>query len=352
MENICKNCGKTITLFDKYCPFCNSLISEQKEIENDYIITPNLNEKFKDEKLDIKFNLRSIVNELDYKKDFENDAIELTDEKDQYLECNVTDDNFKKIKYNIDYYIKDLNDFKKDGKHHLETAGAEDLQELIAKFNDVINTCNKYKKFVNRKDLIIKLDKIINDYDTEVNYVKKYFVLPLYEADRLLAQSRIIKNFINMLTLFICYFSFSHIQFFQEIFNFIRILFQGAGKPITDAMFYSDINAFAAFVASLGLTEIIFAYYISFTIKNRNFKVDKHKNYEPIKYFVPVIFIVSLYAPILTYISNVIFLIYLAWLSIQSFRQKRFTPLWLGLKIATIVIAFLLLINVITVLFI
>lgn len=351
MQKICKQCGKEISAFDKYCSFCNSLLSEQPE-DQDVIITEGLNDKFKDKKLDVKFNMRAIVNELDYKKDFENDAIELTNEKYQYLQCNVTEKNYEKIKYNIDYYLKDLEDFKQNDRHRLETAGAEDLQELIAKFNNVINNCNKYKKFVKRKDLITKLDKVINGYLEQVNYVKKYFVLPLYEADRLLAQSRIMKNFINVLTLFICYFSFSHIEFFQNIFNAIRKFFMGAGKPITDAMFYSDINAFASFVAALGLTEVIFAYYISFTIKNRNFKVDRHKNYEPIKYFVPVIFFVSLYAPILTYIANIIFLVYLAFLSIQSFKQKRFAPHWMAIKIATVVISFLLLINIITVLFI
>ena len=64
----CKICGKTVENLDT-CPLCGSKLSDQNEIDDNYI-TEGLNEKFQDKKIDIKFNLRQIVNELDYKKDF------------------------------------------------------------------------------------------------------------------------------------------------------------------------------------------------------------------------------------------------------------------------------------------
>lgn len=350
MENFCKKCGKTINDFDKTCSFCDSIISSQPE-NSDYEITEGLNEKFIDKKINIEFNLRTIVNELDYKKDFENDAIELVDEKYQYLQSDVTKKNYEKVKSNIKYYQDDLNNFRKNGKHKLEIAGTEDLQEIIAKFNSVVNMCNKYKKFIPDKTIVSELDHVIYDYNKEINYIKQYFVLPLYEADKILAASRLAKNLINVSCIFFIYFILARIPFMQEIHNGLHILFGNVGSGLTKTMFTADFKAFSSYIIGLGATEVLFAYYISFTIKNRNFKVDRHKDYEPIKYFVPVFFFVSLYAPILTYGYNIWFIAYLIKTCAVSFVQNRIAPHWLAVKAITIGLAALTIIDVLNTLF-
>lgn len=330
----CQNCGKTLNIFMKKCPFCNEEINENKTT-----ITKGLNDKFKEKEINIEFNLRSIVNELDYKKDYENSTIELEDEKYQYLQSDLSNNNYKKIEEIIKFYKDDINKFKDNGKHHLETAGAEELQEIIAKFNNVVNMCNKYKKFVKNNQLENKLDKIIILYNNEINYIKKYFVLPLYEAEKILASSRIAKNLLNIISIFFFYVLFSKLPFIDNLYNKIATFAITLGKDVNIELAICDINTFVSFMASLGITEILFAYYISFTIKNRNFKVDKHKNYEPIYYFVPVLFFVSLYKPIFSYIYNILFVIYLIKLNITSFFAKNLSFKCLIARILTIIIS-------------
>lgn len=344
----CKICGKTVENLD-ICPLCGSKLSDQNEIDDNYI-TKGLNEKFQDKKIDIKFNLRQIVNELDYKKDFENDAIELVDEKYQYLQSDITEKNYEKIKENIKFYINDLNNFKKNEKHKLEIAGTEDLQEIISKFNDVINICTKYKKFVPDNKIKSDLDNVIREYDKEVNYIKKYFVLPLYEADKILAASRLAKNLLNLISIFFIYFVLSRLPFVQHIYDMIGTFFANVGN-LSPNLFLSNIKAFASYMIGLGLTEVLFAYYISFTIKNRNFKVDKNRNLEPIYYFVPVLFFLSLYANIFAYFYNLLFITYIVKVIISSLRQKRFLPNWIIVKIATTIIGLVTVMDVILTLF-
>lgn len=345
--NHCKTCGKTIKVYTDNCSFCGAPISTQNHRINETIITPNLNEEFIDKKIDIKFNLRSIVNELDYKRDYENNVIELTEEKYQYLQSDITEKNIEKVKENIEFYLNEIDDFVKNQRIKLEVAGAEDLQEIISKFNYVVNICNKYKKFVNNKQIEKDLDWVIFKYNKEIDYIKKYFVLPLYEADKILAASRLAKNLINTSCICFTYFFVSKIPFFNAIFMFIVNTFKSAGSGMNEALTLCNINAFASFMISLGLTEVLFAYYISCTIKNRNFKVDKHKNWEPIYYFIPVLFALSLYNPILSYIFNGWFIFYLVKTVWVSLVANRFAPQWLLVKVSTGFIAALTIIDVI-----
>lgn len=346
MKN-CKICGKSITSYKDNCSFCNAPLLTQNARIEDIIVTPGLNDEFKDNEINIEFNLRNIVNELDYKKDYENNAIELAPEEFQYLQSDITEKNIEKVKENIKFYNDELNNFIKNEKNRLETAGAEDLQQIIAKFNNVVNTCNKYKKFINNKDIQISLDNIIFKYNKEINYIKKYFVLPLYEADKILAASRLAKNLINISSICIMYFFVSKLPFINTIFTFIVELFKDAGKGMNTELALCNINAFVSFMGSLGLTEVIFAYYISCTIKNRNFKVDKHKNFEPIYYFVPVIFVLSLYSPLFSYFFNGWFIFYIIKTVWVSFITNRFSPQWLMVKFTTILISVLTILDVV-----
>lgn len=342
---ICNVCGKENSIVDKKCSFCdNDITQEYKFLDYE--------KEFKEKEINIQFNLRSIVNELDYKRDYENNAIDLVDEKYQYLQSDITKKNKEKIKSIIIFYNDKLSNFIKNERHKLETAGTEDLQEIIMEFNNIVNICNKYKKFINDKKIENELQNTIIKYNKEINYIKKYFVLPLYEADKILAASRLAKNLINIMSICFCYFIVSKIPFMITIYTAIANLFITAGQGVNFNLAMCDIKAFASFFIGLGLTEVLFAYYISFTIKNRNFKVDKHKNFEPIYYFVPVFFVLSLYNPILSYIYNLWFLFYIVKTVVVSLLASRFAPQWLIVKIITIIFALITAVEVMASVFI
>lgn len=349
MEKICKNCGYHISPEITTCPFCGDNIERQDLLEQSYIITPKINDLFKEEKVNIKFNTRSIVNDVDAMLDPEYETLTLktASKENQYLGADVTPQNMDRIDSILAFYHEEINNYRKKQKNELESMGISALQKIVADFNDVVNMCNKYKKMTNSKPLHLKIDNTIELYNKEIHYVKKYFILPLYDSEDLLAGSRMAKTFINVIGLLLGYFVLVKLPGITTVEQWITNLMTHATSG-SEALRMGNLQSMISVAFAIWFTNIVFSFYISATIKNRNFQVDQGKSYEIILTFAIIGWAVSTYNQYIAIFYNVIIMLYIAYFAFINLTKKKRGLNWFIVRIATCLSVAMLLINLLT----
>lgn len=343
---ICKNCGLTVEDNEDICPFCDANILEQKNIKENFIITPDLNEQFKNKNITINFNIRNIINDVDaYSSDNDNLEIAEANIKDQYLQSDITSKNQERIFELIDYYNDKLNNFKNKDKKELETKSISQLQEYVTQFNNIVNLCNKYKKIIPDKNKKSIIKNTIKSYNKEIHYIKKYFILPLYESEDLLAGSRIAKNFIQLIGLLISYFVICNIDKVNDLVNIVIKYTEHAQTPVKHILRVVGVYNLISIPFSIWFTNIVFSLFIMYTIKNKNFQVDKDKSYEALLVYTLVGFFATQYNNQITILYTISFMIYILYLTFTNIRLKKKGLNWFITKIATIILCIVLNIN-------
>jgi hypothetical protein len=218
------------------------------------------------------------------------------------------------------------------------------LQKIVADFNDVVNMCNKYKKMTDNKAINLKADNIIDLYNKEIHYVKKYFILPLYDSEDLLAGSRMAKTFINVISLMIGYFVVVKIPGITNLQDFITSIMTHVTSGSLELR-QGNLQSLIAVCFAVWLTNILFTFYIGATIKNKNFQVDKNKSYEIILTFAIIGWAVSTYHQAIAVSYNVIMMIYIAAFAFINLKTKKRGLNWFFVRIATCIFVAALLIN-------
>ena len=265
----CNNCG--LELNTQICPFCGHDSSSLPD--SDY------SELFKEEKIDIKFNMRNILNDVDYKNEFENIQVKEAELSKQYLEKDLSQDNIEKVKEINSYYKKSLEIYKTKQKKNLELFDITMLQSHVASFNDIVNNCNKFKKMVDDKILKNELESTIKSYNKEIHYIKKYFILPLYDTPGLLNRSKIVKLLLEVLSVAFLYSLFLYTGLVDLVGKPINYFTEHWG-PVTPESKALAIDYCLSILGGIYLSEVLFQVFINITIKNNNFQVDKGKKYE------------------------------------------------------------------------
>ena len=347
MNKYCKVCGYTVDISDTNCPFCNSSIKEQDEIKDTFVITPKLKDLFNEEKIEIKFNEKSIVNDVDIDLGLDKkNNVKNVKHKDEYLQIDITNNNIERVKELLSFYEENLQEYINTKKKNLENLGIRELQEYIEEFNKIVNLCNKYKKIIKSNTVKQRINNIIKNYNKEIHYIKKYFILPLYDSEDILNGSRIAKNFINIIALLISYFVISKVSLLEPVYAFfIKFLEQPVIIPYD--LKIGNLNTLVSIPFSIWLTNILFTFYIELTIKNKNFKVDKDKSYEVILTFTVIGYLVSIYHISLSLFYNGVFILYILYLVLVNIKTKKRGLNWLFVKIASIIFVIPLIINLI-----
>ncbi len=266
----CNNCGTIINT--NICPFCGTNQEDFKK--EDY---SNL---FSEEKIRIDFNIKNILNDVDFRNEFENITVKEASLDKQYLECDLNDINIEKIVKINDYYLSSLDIYKKKQKKNLELFDIQMLQSHVASFNEIVNNCNKFKKMVPDEKIKNKLDNTINLYNTEIHYIKKYFILPLYDTPGLLNRSRIVKLLLEVFSVFAVYFLLTKTLLIEKIGSVVIWFTASWNGDSTDAQKLTALAYCIATLSGIYIAEILFQIFLNITIKNKNFQVDKNKQYE------------------------------------------------------------------------
>lgn len=265
----CKSCGLEINT--NICPFCGT---NQESFTN-----KDFDDIFKEEKIEIDFNIKNILNDVDFRNEFENIKVQEANIENQYLECDLNDINIEKIVKINDYYVSSLDVYKKKQKKNLELFDIQMLQSHVASFNNIVDNCNKFKKMVPDKKIKKALDITINSYNKEIHYIKKYFILPLYDTPGLLNRSKIVKLLCDVASIFIIFFALMATKLSDKI-SGVVVWFTSNWGDTTDTQKIIATTYCIAVLMGIYLSEILFQIFLNITIKNKNFQVDKNKRYE------------------------------------------------------------------------
>lgn len=266
----CKTCGLELKNFP-ICPFCGN--------DKDYDSLEDFSNLFTEEKVKIDFNMKNILNDVDFRNEYENISVKEADISKQYLEMDLNAVNIDKINIINDYYVKSIEIFKKKQKKNLELFDIQMLQSHVASFNEIVNNCNKFKKMVPDQKIKNNLDKTIKLYNTEIHYIKKYFILPLYDTPGLLNRSKIVKLVLDVFSIALIY----SILYFTGLINLIGRgihYFTEHWSAVTELQKSLSFNFCVSTLGSIYISEIFFQLFLNLTIKNKNFQVDKNKKYE------------------------------------------------------------------------
>ena len=345
MSERCKFCGFILTTEKFICPLCEHSIND--EIDEKAI--NELDKLFEEKSINIEFNSFNLLNNIDNDMDSEYiiPQVKECNKKDQYSQIDITENNINNLNNIIDYYLEDIDIYKKNEKNKLESMGIEQLQNKIQKFNKVVNDCTKFKKIVKLKSLLEKITNTINTYNKEIHYIKQYFVYPLYNAEDLLNGSKIAKTIINLFSLFIGYYIITKIGILKPIYDFILYFFNQTDSISLNLKNGNIDNLFSVLFA-IWLTNIIFPIYISLTIKSKNFEIEKDKSYEAIITFTIVGYLVQNYNVYLAYIYNISFIIYIFYLLITGIFIKKKRLEWQIIKLIGLCLSLPLFYNLIT----
>ena len=310
---ICNNCGLEIKE-NSVCPLCNN--GTENKIDGDF---SNL---FKEEKVNIDFNIKNILNDIDFKNEFENITVQEAALKDQYLEKDLSAVNIDKISIINDYYMKSIEIYKTKQKKNLELFDVTMLQSHVASFNDIVNNCNKFKKMVDDVALKNKLDNTIKAYNKEIHYIKKYFILPLYDTEGLLNRSKIVKLLLTLVSILLVLIV-TKLPFFDMIYNFVQYFTSYWSDKVDFTLKTILIGNSLSVIGSVYLTEILFQIFLNITIKNKNFQVDTNKRFDILTAVALVSLPLSFLNIYISYATMAIFAIYTIVLTIKCFLIKK-----------------------------
>ena len=201
--------------------------------------------------------------------------------------------------------------------------------------------CNKYQKIVSNGIIKNNILSTIKNYNKEIHYIKKYFILPLYDSEDLLNGSKMAKNFIYLISLILGFFLIAKIPLLEKPYEFI-LTFLKHPMPINTNLKYGNIYTLVSVPFAIWFTNIMFTFYISITIKNKNFQVDKDKSYEALLMFTLVGFFAATYHPSIAILYNLFFMIYVIYITILNVKTKKRGLNWFFVKIASIILAIIL----------
>ena len=310
---ICNNCGLKIKDVN-ICPFCGN--NPNEKIAFDYT------DLFKEEKINIDFNLRNILNDVDFQNEYENLQVKEANISEQYQEFDLTDSNIDNIITINNYYNKSLEIYKTKQKKNLELFDITMLQSHVASFNEIVNNCNKFKKMVQDNKIKSDLNLTIKKYNKEIHYIKKYFILPLYDTPGLLNRSRIVKALIDIVSVLFLYIFISKTGIADLVVKPI-LYFSASWGPVSDLQKLNALKYCVSSLAGIYLSEILFQIFINITIKNKNFQVDKNKKYD-IHLAVGLIGLVLVcLKPIFFIIYSLIFAGYIIYKLIKCISTKK-----------------------------
>ena len=328
---ICKNCGLKVN-DQNICPFCGTAIGS--------VSNEDYNDIFKEEKMQIDFNIKNILNNVDYRNEFENIKVEAASKKDQYNGMDLIPENIEKIDIIDDYYNDSVNIYKKNQKKNLELFDIQMLQSHVASFNETVNNCDNFKKMVPEEAIQDKLDKTIKSYNKEIHYIKKYFILPLYDFDGLLNRSKIVKCLITLLSICICNLLLT-LPVFSGVFSLIHMWCEGFVEVFPRTVIKLSLSV----LGSIYLAEILFQLFLNITIKNKNFQVDKNKKFD-IHWAVALLAIpFSCLTIYVAYASHFVFLAYIVFVAVKCILVKKWNLESIIEKIACVIIVLILFAN-------
>jgi len=132
---------------------------------------------------------------------------------------------------------------------------------------------------VKDKSIIASLDQTIKLYNTEIHYIKKYFILPLYDTPGLLNRSKIVKLLLDVFSIVFIY-SLLLFTGLINIFGGVVTWFTNGWGPVSDEQKIIALNYCLSTLGAIFLSEVLFQIFLNLTIKNKNFQVDKNKKYE------------------------------------------------------------------------
>ena len=323
---ICNNCGLEIEE-NSVCPLCKN------GTEN--IINGDFSNLFKEEKINIDFNIKNILNDVDFKNEFENIAVQEAALKDQYLEKDLSALNIDKISIINDYYMKSIDIYKTKQKKNLELFDVTMLQSHVASFNEIVNNCNKFKKMVDDVALKNKLDNTIKTYNKEIHYIKKYFILPLYDMEGLLNRSKIVKFLLTLVSILIILIA-TKMPFFEPIYKFVQYFTAYWSDKVDLTLKTILIGNSLSVIGSVYLAEILFQIFLNITIKNKNFQVDKNKRYDILTAIALVSLPLSFLNIYIACASMAIFAAYTTTLTVKCFLVKKWNLESILEKVGTI----------------
>ena len=310
---ICNNCGSTI--INNHCPICND---ELIKLNND-----KLDVLFKEEKLKIEFNLKNILNDVDYRNEYENVSIKEAEDSKQYHGHDLSERNEQNISSINKFYNRSIEQYIKKQKCNLELMDINMLQAHVASFNDVVNNCDKFKKMSTNKNNQILLRNTIKKYNDEIHYIKKYFILPLYDIDNIFNKSRLAKNLFTIISIFLMYFIFCKTPLFDMFYHFIHIFTGSYTDEIPEIAKLHNCMAMVSAVSSIGISELMFQFYIKYEVHNNNFQVDKNKNYEIHLAVILLGYVVACLIPFFAYVYNWLLILYMLFFCINSLVVKK-----------------------------
>lgn len=330
----CNTCG--IEINTNICPFCGN--------KQDEVFQKDLESLFKEEKIQIDFNIKNILNDIDFRNEFENIKVQEASLDKQYLECDLNDINIKKIVKINDYYTSSLDIYKKKQKKNLELFDIQMLQSHVASFNNIVDNCNKFKKMVPDEKIKKALDKTIKDYNIEIHYIKKYFILPLYDTPGLLNRSKIVKLLCDIFSIFVIFFTLMTTKAADKIGGVVTWISYGWSNT-TDQQKIVAVAYALSVIGGIYLSEVLFQIFLNITIKNKNFQVDKNKRYDVHATIALVGIILACLNPIFFYGYVGAFFAYITFKTIKCILVDKWNIESILEKIAISILTFILYCN-------
>ena len=331
---ICEKCG--FEFEDAKCPVCEG------------VDISDIDTLFKEEKIDINFNLKTIVNDVDYRNEYQNVEVKDADEKFQYKGKDLTDTNIKRLHEINDFYLSRLTRYKTGTKKLLETFDVPKLQALVASLNEVVNKCSRFMKMTGNAELKKKFKNTIKLYNAEIHYVKKYFILPLYDTPGLLNRSKIVKCLLVIVSVLLVYIimSLKHngVYLLNPLYKMVDWWTQAYPPHFSlETKAFVVMNALSI-SASPFIANVFFDIFLSITIKNKNFLVDKGKKYEKLIAFYLLSIVLSILNIYLLYGFYAAFIFYLMFFPFKCLAVKKWNTESIIEKVLCFVISFIIII--------
>ena len=193
-------------------------------------------------------------------------------------------------------------------------------------------------KMTDNTELKKKFKNTIKLYNTEIHYVKKYFILPLYDTPGLLNRSKIVKCLLVIVSVFLVYviLSLKHngIYLFNFLYKIVDWITQSYPTSFDlDTKAFVVINALSI-SASPFIANVFFDIFLSITIKNKNFLIA----------FYLLSIVLSILNIYLLYGFYAAFIFYLMFFSFKCLAVKKWNTESIIEKVLCFVISFIIII--------